>query len=87
MNLKVKIGNVELKNPITVASGTFWYKDAYYTKEEMTHFGALVPKTITLNARKGNPPPRICETPSGMVNAIGIENLGADDFIQNKFIK
>lgn len=84
MNLKVKIADIEFQNPITVASGTFWYKDAYYTKEEMRNFGAVVPKTVTLNERKGNPPPRISETPAGMVNAIGIENLGADDFIQNK---
>lgn len=84
MNLKVKISNIEFQNPVTVASGTFWYKEAFYTPDEIKQFGAIVPKTITLNAREGNPPPRICETPSGMVNAIGIENLGADDFIQHK---
>lgn len=84
MNLKVKIKNIEFQNPVTVASGTFYYQDRYYTREEMQQFGAVIPKTVTLNAREGNPPPRICETPSGMVNAIGIDNLGADDFIQNK---
>lgn len=84
MNLKVKIRDIVFQNPVTTASGTFWYKDAYYTREEMKRFGAIVPKTVTLNAREGNPKPRICETPSGMVNAIGIENLGADDFIRNK---
>lgn len=84
MNLKVNIADSEFQNPITVASGTFWYKDKYYTKDEMKGFGAIVPKTVTLNAREGNAMPRICETPSGMVNAIGIENLGADDFIANK---
>jgi dihydroorotate dehydrogenase (NAD+) catalytic subunit len=84
MDLTVKIANIEFKNPITVASGTFVYKDTYYAKDEIAKFGALVPKTITLNEREGNPSPRICETPSGMVNAIGIENLGMDDFIKNK---
>lgn len=84
MNLKIKIADIEFQNPVTVASGTFWYKDAYYTHDEMRQFGAIVPKTVTLNAREGNPPPRIAETPAGMVNAIGIENNGADDFIQNK---
>ncbi len=84
MNLKVKIADVTFDNPVTVASGTFCYSEQYYTEDELRRFGALVPKTVTLNARQGNPPPRICETPSGMVNAIGIENAGADDFIANK---
>ena len=83
MNLKVKIAGVEFQNPVTVASGTFWYQEDFYTREEVQQLGAIVPKTVTLDAREGNPPPRICETPSGMVNAIGIENAGADDFIRN----
>ena len=83
-NLKVKIANVEFQNPLTVASGTFWYKPEYYSDEEMRRFGAIVPKTVTLRAQEGNPPPRVAETPSGMLNAIGIENGGADDFIANK---
>ncbi len=84
MNLKVKIFGVEFKNPLTVASGTFWYKSEYYSDEEMHAFGAIIPKTVTLNAQEGNPPPRVAETPSGMLNAIGIENNGVDDFIANK---
>ena len=83
-NLKVKIANVEFQNPLTVASGTFWYKPEYYSDEEMRRFGAIVPKTVTLRAQEGNPPPRVAETPSGMLNAIGIENGGVDDFIANK---
>ena len=83
-NLKVKIANVEFQSPVTVASGTFWYKPEYYSDEEMRRFGAIVPKTVTLRAQEGNPPPRVAETPSGMLNAIGIENGGADDFIANK---
>jgi len=83
-SLKVKIANVEFQSPVTVASGTFWYKPEYYSDEEMRRFGAIVPKTVTLRAQEGNPPPRVAETPSGMLNAIGIENGGADDFIANK---
>ncbi|MEW5895627.1 MAG: dihydroorotate dehydrogenase [Candidatus Omnitrophota bacterium] len=84
MNLKVKIGGFEFQNPVTVASGTFWYTDTFYTQNEVRQLGAIVPKTVTLNKREGNPPPRICETPSGMVNAIGIDNDGVDDFIKKK---
>lgn len=84
MNLNVKIADVKFSNPVTVASGTFWYKDTYYTPEEMRQFGALTPKTVTLESREGNPPPRVVETPAGMVNAIGIDNDGADNFIETK---
>ncbi len=84
MNLKVKIANVEFQNPLTVASGTFWYQPEYYSDDEMRKFGAIIPKTVTLHAQEGNPPPRVAETPSGMLNAIGIENGGIDDFITNK---
>lgn len=84
MNLTVKIGSVEFKNPVTVASGTFGHAEKYYDLDEVKKLGAVVPKTVTLNAREGNPPPRIVETPSGMLNAIGIENPGADGFIRDK---
>jgi len=84
MNLKVKISNIEFQNPLTVASGTFWYQPEYYADEEMQKFGAIVPKTVTLHAQEGNPPPRVAETPSGMLNAIGIENGGVDEFIVKK---
>ncbi len=84
MNLSVKIGNVRFKNPVTVASGTFGHAEQYYDLEEVGRLGALVPKTVTLKARLGNPPARIVETPAGMLNAIGIENPGADGFIHHK---
>jgi len=84
MNLSVKIGNTIFKNPVTVASGTFGHAQKYYNLEEVKKIGAIVPKTVTLHAQVGNPPVRIWETPSGMVNAIGIENPGIDEFIQNK---
>lgn len=84
MNLSVKIGNSTFANPVTVASGTFGHAEKYYNLEEVKKLGVIVPKTVTLFAQKGNPPPRIIETPSGMINAIGIENPGADGFIQHK---
>ncbi len=84
MNLTVQIGNLKLKNPVTVASGTFGHAEKYYNLEEVKQLGAIVPKTVTLNPREGNPPPRIVETAAGMLNAIGIENPGADSFIEKK---
>ncbi|MFH1360991.1 MAG: dihydroorotate dehydrogenase [Candidatus Omnitrophota bacterium] len=84
MNLSVRIGKLKLKNPVTVASGTFGHAEEYYNLEEVKKLGALVPKTITLRTREGNPPPRIVETASGMLNAIGIENPGVGIFIKEK---
>ena len=84
MNLSVQIGNVKFKNPVTVASGTFGHAEKFYDLEEVKKLGAIVPKTVTLHPREGNPPLRILETAGGMLNAIGIENPGADVFIQKK---
>lgn len=84
MKLYVKIGDVTFSNPVTVASGTFGHAEKYYDLEEVKKLGAIVPKTVTLPAQEGNPPVRIVETPSGMLNAIGIENPGADGFIAKK---
>lgn len=84
MNLSVKIGKVKFDNPITVASGTLAHAERYYQMAEVKNLGAIVPKTVTLNQQEGNPPVRIVETPSGMLNAIGIENPGADGFIKDK---
>lgn len=84
LKLKVKIGKASFANPVTVASGTFGHAEKYYDLEEVKQLGAVVPKTVTLPAQEGNPPVRIVETPSGMLNAIGIENPGADGFIADK---
>ncbi len=86
-NLSIKIGNVTFQNPVTVASGTFGYLEEYYKLSDVKKLGCIVPKTITLNAKEGNPAPRIVETSSGMINAIGIENLGADYFLREKLPK
>ncbi len=84
MNLSVKIADITFKNPVTVASGTFGHAERYYKLEEVKRLGAIVPKTVTFHPQVGNPPVRIFETPSGMINAIGIENPGIDGFIAQK---
>lgn len=82
VRLSVKIGKLKLKNPVIAASGTFGME--YKGLVDINSLGAVVMKTITLNGRIGNPPPRIAETASGMLNSIGLENKGLDDFINNK---
>src|SRR3989338_9995717 len=84
INLTIKIGNLTFKNPVTVASGTFGSKDEYAKYVDYSKLGAIVTKTVTRKPRKGNPMPRIWETPSGTLNAIGLQNKGIDDFVQNK---
>lgn len=82
VDLGVKIGKLKLKNPVMVASGTFGIE--YVDLMDINALGAYVAKTITLRPRIGNPPPRVTETPSGMLNSIGLENKGVEDFIKNK---
>lgn len=84
MNISISIGGVRFANPVTVASGTFGHAEKYFQLEEVKKLGAIVPKTVTCHAQVGNPPVRIFETPSGMINAIGIENPGIDEFIETK---
>lgn len=83
-SLKVEIGKLELKNPVLAASGTFGYGEEFGDFVDLRKLGAIVTKTITLNPRKGNPPPRTSETPAGMLNSIGLENPGLEGFIQEK---
>lgn len=82
--LEVYIDSLKLKNPVMVASGTFGYGREYADYVEPSRLGAIVTKTITKNRREGNRPPRICETTGGMLNAIGLQNDGLEDFIQEK---
>ena len=84
INLKVKIGKLQLKNPVMVASGTFGYAEEFKDLIDLRKLGAIVTKTITLKPRQGNPPPRTCETPAGLLNSIGLENPGIERFIQEK---
>ncbi len=84
MNLSVSIGGLKLKNPVMVASGTFGYGEEYSALIDNDILGAIVTKGISLEPSKGNPPPRIIETPSGMLNAIGLQNIGFESFILEK---
>jgi len=84
VDLNVKIGKVRLKNPVLVASGTFGYGEEFKDLVDLKKLGAIVTKTITLKPKEGNPPPRIYETPSGLLNSIGLENPGLDVFIKEK---
>lgn len=83
-DLKVKLGALELKNPVIAASGTWGYGLEYVDFCPPEKLGAIVSKGLSLQPRKGNPPPRIWETPAGMLNAIGLENVGIDAFINEK---
>lgn len=83
-DLSVKIGRVKFSNPVLVASGTFGYGEEYGDFFDLDNLGGIITKSITLNPREGNPPPRTCETPSGMLNAIGLANVGVKKFIQEK---
>ena len=82
--ISIHIGKLKLKNPVMVASGTFGYAEEFKDFLDLKKLGAIVTKTITLRPRQGNPAPRTCETPAGMLNSIGLENPGIDKFIQEK---
>lgn len=82
--LSVKIGKIKMANPVMVASGTFGYGKEYKSLIDQSGLGAIVAKSITIKPSPGNPPPRICETPAGMLNAIGIQNNGLENFIKEK---
>jgi dihydroorotate dehydrogenase (NAD+) catalytic subunit len=81
-DLSVQLGRLRLKNPILVASGTFGYAREMAAYVDFTQLGGIIPKTITPLPRMGNPPPRTCETASGMLNSIGLDNDGLDAFIE-----
>ena len=82
--ISVNIGKLKLKNPVMVASGTFGYGEEFKYFIDLKKLGAMVSKTITLKPRIGNPMPRTCETPQGMLNSIGLENPGINKFIKEK---
>jgi dihydroorotate dehydrogenase (NAD+) catalytic subunit len=84
INLTVNIGKLKLKNPVMTASGTFGYGDEYAEFMDLNRLGAIVVKGLSLKPKEGNPPPRIVETPSGMLNAIGLQNIGINNFIKKK---
>lgn len=83
-DLSVDFAGIKLKNPVLTASGTFGYGEEFAEFVDLNKLGGVIVKGISLKAIKGNPPPRIWETPSGMLNAIGLENPGVDVFLSEK---
>jgi len=84
VDLSVRIGSLSLKNPVLTASGTFGYGTEYSEFFDPACLGGIVTKTITLEPRAGNPMPRIAETPAGMLNSIGLANVGVEQYIAEK---
>ncbi|HET54649.1 MAG TPA: dihydroorotate dehydrogenase, partial [Ignavibacteria bacterium] len=76
IDLRVKFGNLTLKNPVLLASGTVGYGNEISQFTDLSKIGAIITKSVSLKPRKGNPPQRIVETASGMLNAIGLANVG-----------
>ena len=83
VNYSVKIGQMCLKNPVMTASGTFGYGSEFADFIDLNRLGGFIIKGTTLNHREGNPYPRMVETPSGMLNAVGLQNKGIDYFIEH----
>jgi dihydroorotate dehydrogenase (NAD+) catalytic subunit len=86
-DLSVEVGTVRLKNPVLTASGTFGYGLEFQPFLELSELGGLVTKGLSPKPRRGNPPERIVETPAGMLNAIGLQNVGVDAFLSDKLPK
>lgn len=83
VDLSIKLGDKSFNNPVFVASGTFGYGIETDSLVETSNLGAIITKSITRQPREGNPPPRIVETPSGMINSIGLANVGVEKYIEN----
>ncbi|TSA27327.1 MAG: dihydroorotate dehydrogenase [Ignavibacteriales bacterium] len=84
VDLSVNIAGLRLKNPVLLASGTVGYGNEIAEFTDLNKLGGIVTKSLSLKPRKGNPPPRITETPSGMLNAIGLANVGVESFLNDK---
>src|SRR6185312_12508990 len=83
VDLSVRLGRLSLKNPVLVASGTFGYVREMASFVDLTRLGGVIPKTVTVRSRAGNPTPRTVETASGLLNAIGLDNDGIAHFIEH----
>lgn len=83
-DLSVDLAGIKMKNPVMVASGTFGSGKEYKNYVKLNKLGAIVTKGITMKAKAGNPTPRICETPSGILNSIGLQNKGVEHFIREE---
>ncbi|MFZ6032496.1 MAG: dihydroorotate dehydrogenase [Melioribacter sp.] len=84
IDLSVQIGKLKLKNPVLLASGTVGYGNEIAELTDLSKLGGIVTKSLSLKPRIGNPPQRVCETSSGMLNAIGLANVGVEVFIKEK---
>ncbi len=84
VDLSIKLGRISLNNPVLVAAGTFGFGEEYAKLIDLSRLGGIITKTVTLEPREGNPPPRLAETPAGLLNAIGLENPGIDVFLEDK---
>lgn len=84
IDLSVSIGSLKLRNPIMLASGTVGYGNEISEFSDLNKLGGIITKSLSLKPRKGNPPQRIVETPAGMLNAIGLANVGVEEFIKEK---
>lgn len=84
VNLEINVGGLAMKNPVTVASGTFGYGEDYDRYFDISRLGAVTTKSLTLKPRAGNKPPRLVETPAGMLNAIGLQNVGLEEYLNKK---
>lgn len=84
INLHTRLGKITFKNPLLVAAGTFGYGEEYSNFFDLNILGGIITKTITFHPREGNPPPRLAETPAGILNSIGLENPGVDIFLKEK---
>ena len=82
-DLNIKIGDLQLKNPVMTASGTFGYGEEFSDFIDISQIGGIIVKGTTIHNREGNPYPRMAETPSGMLNAVGLQNKGVDYFVNN----
>jgi len=83
-DLSVNIAGINLKNPVMTASGTFGYGEEFAPYLDLNRLGAVVVKGLSLKPRQGNPPPRIVETAAGMLNSIGLQNVGVELFVEKK---
>ena len=83
MNTKINFAGIEMKNPVTVASGTFGYGREFSDFFDLSKLGGIITKGTSLKPKAGNKPPRVCETASGMLNSIGLQNPGVEYFAQN----
>jgi dihydroorotate dehydrogenase (NAD+) catalytic subunit len=84
INLEVNVGGLVMKNPVTVGSGTFAYGQEYNRYFDVSQLGAVTTKSLSLKPRAGNVPPRLVETPAGMLNAIGLQNVGIETYLKEK---